>query len=348
RGSVIVSATTFAAQDGAHWLSIKVSDTGPGMSKGFIERMFDPYSQERNSSGGTGLGMSISKQLVELMGGRIEVASVPGVGTTFDIILPFGVGTESDLIPRPGELEARRSLQGLRILLVEDNDMNRLVATTILERQGVQVIEAYDGVQSLERLRHERYDVVLMDVHMPVMDGLTATRAIRSDLRSDIPIIALTANALKGDMEKCLGAGMNAVLTKPFQEAELLNLIARFVPPDRSGTAPLVDLTKLKEIARGDQAFVQRMIDLFIDQAPRTMEEMQQALEAGDPARIGELAHRLKSSLDSLGVRSLHEVVRSIEVAGRTQSDVGPLIGPVEHLRLEVIRVLDELKRGAV
>jgi CheY-like chemotaxis protein len=180
---------------------------------------------------------------------------------------------------------------------------------------------------------------------MPVMDGLTATRAVRNDMRSDIPVIALTANALKGDMEKCLDAGMNAVLTKPFQEAELLDLIARFAPQGRP-EGPLVDLSKLQDIARGDQAFVRRMIDLFIEQAPKTIDEMQRALAANEPLLVGDLAHRLKSSVDSLGARTLHELVRSIESAGRSMVSVDELREPVQRLTVELERVLGELQRG--
>ena len=206
-----------------------IADTGIGMSKTYLKQLFDPFTQEKNDARsvyqGTGLGMSIVKALLEQMHGSIAVTSEEGVGSTFVVTIPFDIAPE----PQSGMTEPPHdaTIEGLHFLLAEDNDLNAEIALALLTDQGAKVTVAKDGREALDTFCTEpagTFDAVLMDVMMPVMDGLAVTRAIRALDRPDaktIPIIAVTANAFAEDTEKCMEAGMNAHLAKPLDIQKL-------------------------------------------------------------------------------------------------------------------------------
>lgn len=214
-------------------IRINVKDTGIGIEQQFIDRLFDKFSQEDKSVtrkyGGTGLGMSICKQLIELMNGTIRVHSRKGEGTEMILTIPFDRGRESDLKQKEENNVDPAIFRGKKILLVEDNEINRLVAVTVLGSYGAVISEAVNGAEALVALEKDNYDLVLMDVQMPVMDGLEATQRIRAELKSNIPIIAFTANAIKGEIDKCHAAGMNDYVSKPFEENKLIGTIAHWL-----------------------------------------------------------------------------------------------------------------------
>jgi CheY-like chemotaxis protein len=209
------------------------------MSEEFIGRVFEPFERERNStvSGvqGTGLGMSISKNIVDMMGGTISVKSVKGEGTEFTVVIPIKKAAPSaELYPeKPDGMRSAESIRGKRILLVEDNDLNREIAAALLTDAGIEVEEADDGSVALEMLKEKGagyYALVLMDIQMPIMNGYTAARKIRAfaDKKlANIPIIAMTANAFQEDKEKAISAGMNAHLAKPVSADILFDTLAR-------------------------------------------------------------------------------------------------------------------------
>ncbi len=217
-----------------------ISDTGIGMSQAFLAQIFDPFTQARSDARsvyqGTGLGMAIVKSLVEKMNGTIEIRSREGVGTTFLITLPFRVAQAPAAEPQ-APTDPAPSIRGRRLLMAEDNELNAEIARTLLEDAGASVTVVTDGQQALERFRQDppgTYDALLMDMMMPVMDGLAATRAIRALDRPDaktIPIIATTANAFAEDAEKCIASGMNAHLPKPLQVQKVIETIAHLCDP---------------------------------------------------------------------------------------------------------------------
>ena len=217
-----------------------ITDTGIGMSQEFLERIFDPFSQERTDARsvyqGTGLGMAIVKGLVEQMNGTIEISSEEGVGSTFVITLPFEVMENTGPVLQPKEGN-EATIHGLRLLLAEDNELNAEIAQMLLEDEGAIVTIVADGRQAVEEFQNNppgTFDAILMDVMMPVMDGLTATREIRALPRPDaktIPIIAMTANAFAEDAQKCLEAGMTAHLAKPLEMKKAVAIMARCCRP---------------------------------------------------------------------------------------------------------------------
>ena len=234
-GKVITHVTSSEQLDGTVLLRWEITDTGIGMSPEFLKHVFEPFARESSvagSVGGTGLGMPIVKQLIELMGGSIDISSELNEGSTFVISIPF------DPAPAPretGQAASGSALQGRRLLLVEDNDLNAEIAATILEDDGAYVSIAGDGTQAVEAFAANpvgTFDAILMDVVMPKMDGLAATKAIRALDRPDaasIPIIAMTGNAFQEDVRDCLEAGMSAHMAKPIDLAKAERVIAAAV-----------------------------------------------------------------------------------------------------------------------
>lgn len=221
-----------------------IKDTGVGMSKDFIKHIFDPFAQERSDARsvyyGSGLGMAIVKNLVDKMNGTIEVESEEGVGSTFVLTLPFNLAPMAKMSDVTEEEKCAgldtnsKWMEGCHLLLVEDNALNAEIAETLLEDQGAQITVVTNGQQAVDLFKKEApgtFDAILMDVMMPVMDGLTATRTIRKMRRDDaktVPIIAMTANAYDEDVKQCLDAGMNAHLAKPLQINQVVSIIRKY------------------------------------------------------------------------------------------------------------------------
>ena len=218
-------------------VDVTIKDTGIGMSEDFLKNIFQPFVQAdqgaRSQYKGTGLGMAIVKELLERMGGTIQIDSVENQGTTIHVVIPFEIAEEPAAVQEMSELP-KENLSGRRILLVEDNELNREIAAFLLKDEGISVTEAEDGQQAVEcflKMPEGYYDAVLMDIMMPVMDGYQATRAIRGSGKKDaemIPIIAMTANAFAEDKRKTMEAGMDAHLSKPINVPELMDTIRKF------------------------------------------------------------------------------------------------------------------------
>ena len=213
-------------------LEFKVSDTGIGIEEDKLDFIFENFSQENESVtrrfGGTGLGLSISKQLVELFQGELFVESEKGKGTIFTVIIELN--KSSAIISKPIDIQVneQHSFEGSSILIVEDNEFNQLLVESILADKNVKISCVSNGQEALAILNSQKFDIILMDIQMPVMDGIETTRKIRKELKLDVPIIALTANALKEDKEKYLNAGMDSYISKPFDQQELLRVISDF------------------------------------------------------------------------------------------------------------------------
>ena len=234
-GKIITVSDYTEAVDGITTYEWTITDTGIGMSREYQEHIFEPFSQERedarSTQQGIGLGMAIVKGLIEKMGGTIEVKSEEGIGSTFIIRIPFKLAPAPDTVKKTA---AQMDISGLNLLLVEDNELNAEIAETLLSDEGANLTVAGDGLQAVRMFQEKPegyFDAILMDIMMPVMDGITATKTIRSLKHPDaetIPIIAMTANAFREDKEKCLAAGMNAHLAKPIKIENIKRILCEY------------------------------------------------------------------------------------------------------------------------
>jgi len=234
KGHVLIRIRVLSREGNNADIRMEVEDTGVGIQEEVIGKLFNEFTQADGSTtrkyGGTGLGLAIVKQLVEMMRGQFGVESVPGKGSTFWFEVPLEISTEQSLKQSPDqELELKSELSG-HVLLVEDNPINQMVAQKMLEKIGVESTLAADGQEALNVLEQGKFDAVLMDCQMPVMDGFEAARRIREQsLLSGLPVIAMTANVMEGDREKCLEAGMNDYIGKPVVQADLKKTLARWL-----------------------------------------------------------------------------------------------------------------------
>ena len=293
----------------------EVVDSGIGMSEEYISKLFDKFTQEEASSNrrfeGSGLGMSITRELVQLMNGSIEVKSQKGIGTHIRFELSFPVGDESKSIIKTNKIN-KNSFEDVKILLVEDNEMNRFIAIQSLKRTGCEVTEAINGLEALEKLKKGTFDIILMDIQMPKMNGIDATKFIRMELNNEIPIIALTANAFKNDIDLYLSIGMTDYLLKPYKEEDLYRVIDKFIKKKVS-KVKLYDIAQLTQISQGDYTFINSMLDLFVKLATETIEKFNEALKNHDLNSIHKIAHKIKPSIDNLQIVKIADQIRQLE-----------------------------------
>ena len=239
RGQVTLRVRTLGTGPEGSQVRFEVEDTGPGIAPETLARLFQPFTQADGSTtrrfGGTGLGLAISRMLAELMGGEIGVASCPGQGSTFWVVLPFGpvpAGAALEVVePAPAPAVPRGAGGAVRVLLVEDDPLNRYLAERFLAQCGCDVVVAENGREAVDRVAREAFAIVFMDCLMPVLDGYQATREIRAlgAAGRRLPIVALTANAMGGDREKCLAAGMDDFVSKPVKRRDLQHAVTRWV-----------------------------------------------------------------------------------------------------------------------
>jgi len=334
QGSVTLRIEQRAREGDQVHLEISVSDTGIGIEPSAIDRIFEDFAQASNNTaarfGGTGLGLAISRKLLALMGSDLQVSSVPGQGSRFwfDLTLPVAPPGTSRASSRAGELPAQ-PLAGLRLLLVEDNLINQEVAGELLRKQGAEVEVAQDGQEGLDRVLADgaRFDAVLMDVLMPVMSGHAATRAIRDSGNWQLPIIAITANAMEADRVESLAAGMNDHVDKPFDIAQLVQVVLRHThgsasplpapsgarsPDPDAGDLPgkgqlVLDRDAAIESLGGDAELYHRLLPSFEESLRGTRERLATLLHSVDHDEAERLLHALRSTARTLGAQRLCE-----------------------------------------
>lgn len=358
KGSVDLICRVIADKPNSQVIHISVVDTGIGMEASFVKHLFEKFSQEYESVsrkyGGTGLGMSICKELIEQMGGEIFVDSVKGSGTTIAFVIEFQKGKSDDVPEKAETAFSEDFLLGKKILVTDDNDLNRLVASILLLDYGATVMVAENGEIALDMIEKETFDVILMDIQMPVMNGYDTTRKIRK-MGNNIPIIALTASAIKGEKEKCLSMGMNDYITKPINEEDFLKTIDRWVKQEENNTPNyeimeedtdqvLYDLSTLRQISKGREAFVKKMVDMFCEQTPLSVKEMIDAYHENDFEQMGAIAHKLKPSIDNLNITSLQKVIRDIETIGKEGLDGSSLPEALRNTEVTINKVTALLK----
>jgi len=353
KGTVTVTEEIVEQKDDVVTLRFTVHDTGIGIPQDRIGTIFDSFTQASNETsrkyGGSGLGLTIVKQLAELHGGSVAVESSLGKGSSFTVTLKYAIATGLEQhAEEPHNAEPEASLDGMRILLAEDNEMNQMLARRVFEKWNFTLDIAGNGKEAVDKLATGHYDLVLMDVQMPEMDGYAATRYIRSQMpeeKSRIPIIAMTAHAIVGEAERCIEIGMNDYISKPFNRNVLYEKICALlkkqsVPEQKNGThvnTPktnfnYIDLTYLNELAEGSEEFIQRMIKAFMVQTPQLIDQMKQGVVLGNWQEVRAAAHKMKPSMDFIGIHSLKEIVASIENDAHERNNLEAIPGRIEKV----------------
>jgi PAS domain S-box-containing protein len=365
KGDITVEAEVAGYFNGQVIVAFSVCDTGVGIDATYLESIFQEFSQEDTSItrkfGGTGLGLSISRSLARLMGGEIEIESEKGVGTSSHFCLFLPIGTVHDLPQRRSvAITNPQQLQGKRVLLVEDNEYNRMLAKSFLDSTHLEITEADNGAEAVALAQAKDFDLILMDVQMPVMDGFEATRHLRQQGLT-VPIIALTASAITGEKQRCLAAGMNDYLTKPFYEDELLQMVHDWVlrpagaaaevvpsvldpapvaaPAPPAAGATLYKLDMLLDTARGNQKFVESMLNTFIDGTYNALRDLARALEVGNMQGLQSTAHKLRPSLVHLQIQPAVAIMDQLEnwEGPYSYDDLQPLVEAADRLLRQVL-----------
>jgi PAS domain S-box-containing protein len=323
--SVLVSLKEAATESVE--LEFRVTDTGMGLSQEQAEGLFAAFTQVDTSTtrkfGGTGLGLAISKRLVELMEGRIWIESVLGAGSSFCFTARFERGDQSQVINYGASVmpsvNMLSRLKGTRILVAEDNEFNQDLIEELLEQCGVVARLCGNGQEALDLLASERFDIVLMDVQMPVMDGFEATRRIRATpALANQCIIAMTANAMAEDKRRCLEAGMDDFETKPIDADHLYQTLVKWLPEvsEENKVAP-INMTVLGKLLRNDSVKITKFALKFLKTSRTALADMQAAHDNDDLQRLAGLCHKQKSAAATVGAWSSTELYKALEVASK-------------------------------
>jgi signal transduction histidine kinase/DNA-binding NarL/FixJ family response regulator len=346
---------------------LEVTDTGIGIDENKIDLIFEDFIQEEMSTtrkyGGTGLGLSIVRKLVELQNGEIECKSKKNQGTTIRCEIPYLTGDREQLKEEAGfSLTIPEEVRKLNVLVVDDEEYNRMLFRVIFDRWGVRHSEALNGMEALEMLRAERYDLVFMDLRMPGIDGARTTGFIRNELKisdSQLPVICVTAASAGEELNNYRKAGMNALLQKPFTEEKLLSVILSVIRGGEADTeteaekeetpsafAPgSIDLQSLYHISGGDKHFIKQMLITFINTTGKGLQDMHEAYLEGNSQRIADLAHKLIPPCRHLGavrlVNILTDAGKSIRNTGHL-ADAGKLIDEATMEFENIRHLLDE------
>lgn len=348
--AITVSAITFP-----HGVSLKfiVADTGIGIEEDKITQIFESFTQASIETsrkyGGTGLGLAITKQLLDLLQGEIEVNSTPGHGTTFTFSLPYNYRKTETALLYAGKDDAKKQvlLQGKRFLVAEDNLVNQKVICHVLRKAGGEVDIANNGLEAIAFLNENKsYNLIIMDLQMPKMDGYSATKYIRNVMNLSIPIIAMTASAVNGQKELCLKIGMNDYVSKPFDFANIYKRICLLIDEEKTEDLPiaaaektedkLFDLTMLEELE--DDDYLSDILHIFLTNTRQAIAEIKIAFDGNSSESVTSMAHKLKSSVGLLKITKMSTLLNEIEnnAGGNEKKEIS---GKVNQLESEFNKV---------
>jgi len=339
KGKVQVYAKVLKNEDKNIFIEFSIKDTGIGIPENELINIFERFRQAESHTtrkyGGSGLGLSIAKQLVELQGGALSVKSKLNVGSIFSFYIPYKKPLQTQLtsliIEKKFNME---ELSKLNILLVEDNHLNELLISSLFSDNNLNLQIAENGRVCIEKLKEnngstllsKNFDIILMDMEMPVMNGYEATAIIRNELKNNIPIIAMTAHAMAGEREKCLSLGMNDYISKPinanllFEKIHNLTLSAKIINNPEESNDKVCNFGYLSETMNGEKHFIKEIIDVFLKQVHEELETINNAITKTDYATIKSCAHIMRSTVSIMGISILTPVLKEMEYLGETST----------------------------
>ena len=341
-------------------LVFKVKDTGIGIPADKVGGIFERFNQGNTETtrkyGGNGLGLAIVKQLVEIQNGDISLKSREGIGSEFIVKISYPISYENKIIEAENKNKDLKisSSKTLHVLLAEDHILNQKLATAYLNGFGLEVDLAENGLEAVEKLKTKHYDLVLMDIQMPILDGYHASKKIREELKINVPIIAMTAHIMANEKEKCLSYGMTDYLSKPFKEIDLYNMLNSYLGDknvinsaiESSSTetqqSSLQDDTKkytvisvehLHSLSRGNTTFIKEIIHLFLEQNPIEINDVEKAIEHKDYATISSVAHKMKTSVGFIGIEQLLQPLNQLEKLAISQGNANDILGIFKNVK---------------
>lgn len=370
RGRVDIEINVVSKTKDKASLQFQINDTGIGIPKEKIESIFEIFTQAHSNRkfGGTGLGLAISKRLTEMQGGSISVESRPGIGSSFTVVIPYKLANKKYFDEKKKGKDETPNFKGVRILVVEDNAMNRFLAGQILQAWNIAVDMAEDGLEAIKKLEENSYDLVLMDLQMPRMDGFEASDYIRnkmSEPASEVPIVVLTADVMPETRDRALQLGISRFITKPFKQPDLIDAII-----DTTGKGPKKLKTEPKEQSKpeshmvyagkekpdigfllkminNDEKALKQLVSIYLSALPLDMEEFDRHYANDEVPELGKIAHKMKSSFANLGMKDTAAALLAIEKPckeGIKPDNLAVLVDIVKAAFVETIESLKEFK----
>jgi len=328
----------------------KVQDTGIGIPEDKINSVFERFNQGNTETtrkyGGNGLGLAIVKELVEIQNGDIHLKSKEGVGSEFIVKISYPISYENKHIHTETFNTQLKIISNkpLTVLLAEDHKLNQKLAITYLSDFGLSVDLAENGIEAVEKFKSKPYDLVLMDIQMPLLDGYNAAKQIREELNNKVPIIAMTANIMANEREKCLSYGMNDYLSKPFKEIDLYNIVNLYIGNktqnvnQKSNTTTsennsIINQDHLNTLSRGNKTFIKEIIAIFLEQNPIELNELETAIQSKDYPTIRAISHKMKTSVGFIGINQLLPELTKIENMAMNDGDINTIQSTFSHVK---------------
>ena len=349
----------------------KVKDTGIGIPADKVGGIFERFNQGNTETtrkyGGNGLGLAIVKQLVEIQNGDISLKSREGVGSEFIVKISYPISYENKIIEAENKNKDLKisSNKTLHVLLAEDHILNQKLATAYLTGFGLEVDLAENGLEAVEKLKTKHYDLVLMDIQMPILDGYHASKKIREELNINVPIIAMTAHIMANEKEKCLSYGMTDYLSKPFKEIDLYNMLNTYLgDKDTTNSSiqssstdvqqssqqettkkyTIISIEHLHSLSRGNTTFIKEIIHLFLEQNPIEINDVEKAIEHKDYAVISSVAHKMKTSVGFIGIEQLLQPLNQLEKLAINQGNANDILGIFKNVKTTCHKASMELR----
>lgn len=361
-GSVEMRVERVESTEDELLVKFSVIDTGIGVAEEKIDEIFEKFTQSDQSVtrkyGGTGLGLPISKKLVELLGGKLQVDSKVGEGSTFFFTLTYGIGDVNQINKDVNTEVTIDGIEKMRVVLADDYGINRQMTAELFRQwnEDVEFAAVSNGVELLKLMETDPYDVILMDVHMPVMDGIEATEKLRNEMKSDVVIIGLSANALKRDKEQCLAAGMNDYVTKPFELNEVLSKIARHLGlkmerieaerrrAGKGGLQRMINLSKVYKMSK-DLHEVKELVVGLLGDISTDMESLKASMESRDLDAVQTEAHNIVNKAIYVGSQEFELQCRKLERTvkdGEAEEEIVELVQELDGMWNEIGQALEE------